>query len=128
MADTIELIIPDIGDFDEAEVIEVLSEPGDTVAAEQSLITLESDKATMEVPSDYAGTVREVLVKVGDKVGQGTLIARLEPAADQPPDTTPQEKATQPVITEQPKGGEMEEEPAPSKPPPVSPFGIKDRR
>ncbi|HEX5514071.1 MAG TPA: biotin/lipoyl-containing protein, partial [Gammaproteobacteria bacterium] len=75
MADTIELKVPDIGDFDEVAVIEVLIQPGDSVAVEQSLVTLESDKATMEVPSSQAGTIREVKVKVGDKVSQGDLLA-----------------------------------------------------
>lgn len=77
----IEVKVPDIGDFNEVEVIEVLVKAGDTIEAEQSLITLESDKATMEVPSDKAGTVKEVRIKVGDKVGEGTVIAVLEAAA-----------------------------------------------
>ncbi|MCS6997723.1 MAG: biotin/lipoyl-binding protein, partial [Casimicrobiaceae bacterium] len=77
----VEIRVPDIGDFKDVEVIEVLVKPGDTVAKEQSLITLESDKATMEVPSPEAGTVRSVAVKVGDKVSQGSLILQLDPAA-----------------------------------------------
>jgi len=74
----LEVKVPDIGDFTDVPVIEVFVKPGDTVAAEDSLITLESDKATMDVPSPSAGTVKEVRVKVGDKVSQGTLIAMLE--------------------------------------------------
>src|SRR5688572_28211514 len=66
--------VPDIGDFKEVEVIEVLVKPGDTVAKEQSLITLESDKATMEIPSPSAGVVKELRIKVGDKVSKGTPI------------------------------------------------------
>src|SRR5882757_6486193 len=77
MAST-EVKVPDIGDFKEVEVIEVLVKPGDTVAKEQSLVTLESDKATMEIPSPGAGVVKEVKVKVGDKVAKGSAILVLE--------------------------------------------------
>src|SRR5207237_10868089 len=66
--------VPDIGDFKEVEVIEVLVKPGDSVAKEQSLITLESDKATMEIPSPTAGVVKELRIKVGDKVSKGAAI------------------------------------------------------
>jgi dihydrolipoamide dehydrogenase len=76
---TVEVRVPDIGDFKDVEVIEVLVKPGDTVAKEQSLITLESDKATMEIPSPQAGVVKSLAVKVGDKVSQGSLILHLEP-------------------------------------------------
>ncbi len=75
---TIEVKVPDIGDFKDVPVIEVLVKPGDKVQKEDSLVTLESDKATMEVPSTHAGTVKEVKVKIGDKVAQGALIAVLE--------------------------------------------------
>src|SRR5438309_9022055 len=77
---TIEIKVPDIGDFKDVPVIELLVRPGDAVQKEESLVTLESDKATMEVPSSHTGTVREVRVKVGDKVSQGTVIAVLETA------------------------------------------------
>lgn len=70
--------VPDIGDFDEVAVIEVLVKPGDTVKAEQSLITVESDKASMEIPSSHAGVVKELKVKLGDKVKQGTVVLVLE--------------------------------------------------
>jgi dihydrolipoamide dehydrogenase len=73
-----EVKVPDIGDFKEVEVIEVLVKPGDAVAKEQSLITLESDKATMEIPSPAAGKVAQLKVKVGDKVSQGSTILTLE--------------------------------------------------
>ncbi len=73
-----EVLVPDIGDFKQVEVIEVLVKPGDSIANEQSLITLESDKATMEIPSPDAGVVRELKVKVGDKVSQGTPILMLD--------------------------------------------------
>ncbi len=74
----VDVKVPDIGDFKDVPVIEVLVKPGDTVAADQSLITLESDKATMDVPSPVAGKVTDVIAKVGDKVAMGTLIARVE--------------------------------------------------
>jgi dihydrolipoamide dehydrogenase len=77
----IELKVPDIGDFKDVPVIEVLVKPGDTVAVEQSLVTLESDKATMEVPASHAGVIRELRVKVGDKVAEGSVIAVVEAVA-----------------------------------------------
>jgi dihydrolipoamide dehydrogenase len=79
-----EVRVPDIGDFKEVEVIEVLVKPGDAVSKEQSLITLESDKATMEIPSPAAGKVAELRVKVGDKVAKGSLILMLEGAPEKP--------------------------------------------
>ena len=89
-----EVKVPDIGDFTDVPVIEVLVSPGDTVAAEDPLIVLESDKASMDVPSPEAGTVGELLVKVGDKVSQGTPILTLEsdgqPAKEEEP---PKEEA-----------------------------------
>jgi pyruvate dehydrogenase E2 component (dihydrolipoamide acetyltransferase) len=77
----VDVRVPDIGDFKDVPVIEVLVKPGDVVKVDQSLITLESDKATMDVPSPVAGQVAEVVAKVGDKVSMGTLIARVESAA-----------------------------------------------
>ena len=77
-SDAITVPVPDIGDFKEVEVIEVLVKPGDAVTKEQSLITLESDKATMEIPSPGAGVVQSIKVKVGDKVAKGTPILVLE--------------------------------------------------
>ncbi|ABI55625.1 dihydrolipoyllysine-residue acetyltransferase [Alkalilimnicola ehrlichii MLHE-1] len=76
--EAVQVKVPDIGDFAEVDVIEVLVSPGDTVEQEQSLITLESDKASMEVPSSHAGVVKEVKVKVGDKVSEGDTVAVLE--------------------------------------------------
>ncbi|HVN33758.1 MAG TPA: biotin/lipoyl-containing protein, partial [Casimicrobiaceae bacterium] len=69
-----EVRVPDIGDFKEVPVIEVLVKAGDSVKAEEALVTLESDKATMEVPAPAGGRVAEVVVKVGDKVSEGSLI------------------------------------------------------
>ena len=82
MSNVIEIKVPDIGDFSEVEVIELLVAPGDTVKEEQSLITVESDKASMEIPSSASGVVKEISVKVGDKVAQGKVILTLE--AEQP--------------------------------------------
>ena len=76
----IEIKVPDIGDFKEVEVIELLVKAGDVVKAEQSLITVESDKASMEIPSSHAGIVKELKVKLGDKVAEGSLILMLEPS------------------------------------------------
>jgi pyruvate dehydrogenase E2 component (dihydrolipoamide acetyltransferase) len=76
----LEIQVPDIGDFDEVTVIELMVKPGDTVVADQSLITVESDKASMEIPSSHAGVVKSVLVKIGDKVKQGSLVVSLEVA------------------------------------------------
>ncbi|HSN20880.1 MAG TPA: 2-oxo acid dehydrogenase subunit E2, partial [Usitatibacter sp.] len=78
----IEVKVPDIGDFKDVPVIEVLVKPGDVVKKDDSLVTLESDKATMEVPAPGAGTVKELRVKVGDKVSEGTPILVLEAAAE----------------------------------------------
>ena len=80
MAKTIEIKVPDIGDFKEVGVIEVLVKPGDTVQKETSLITVESDKATMEIPSPAAGVVKEIKVKIGDKVAEGSLVLTLDEA------------------------------------------------
>ena len=84
MANAIEVKVPDIGDFKNIPVIEILVKPGDTVHAEDPLVTLESDKATMEVPSPAAGTVREIRIKVGDKVSEGALVLMLEASGDAP--------------------------------------------
>ncbi len=78
MAELIELKVPDIGDFDSVEIIEVLVAEGDSISAEQEVITIESDKAMMEIPSSLAGTIKEMKVKVGDKVSEGTVIALIE--------------------------------------------------
>ena len=80
MNDTVEIRVPDIGDFKDIDVIEVLVKPGDAVEKETSLITVESDKATMEIPSPAAGVVKELKLKIGDKVSEGTLIMLLDTA------------------------------------------------
>ena len=75
---SIEILVPDIGDFDEVTVIELMVKVGDTVRAEQSLITVESDKASMEIPSSHGGVVKEIKIKLGDKVKQGSVVVLLE--------------------------------------------------
>ncbi|MBI4123630.1 MAG: FAD-dependent oxidoreductase, partial [Betaproteobacteria bacterium] len=92
---SIEVKVPDIGEFKDVEVIEVLVKPGDAVAKEQSLITLESDKATMEIPSPGAGVVKELRIKTGDKVSQGSPILILDSAAAA--EKTPPKTATPPA-------------------------------
>ncbi len=78
----LEVKVPDIGDFDEVAVIEVLVKAGDTVKAEQSLITVESDKASMEIPSSAAGVIKEMKVKIGDKIKEGSIVLVLETAGE----------------------------------------------
>ena len=80
MGKIIEVKVPDIGDFKEIEVVEILVKPGDTIAKEASLVSLESDKATMEIPSPAAGVVKELKIKMGDKVAEGSLLLMLEVA------------------------------------------------
>ena len=80
MAQSVEVKVPDIGGFDDVPVIEVLVAEGDAVAKDQGLVTLESDKATMEVPSPVAGTIKSLKVKVGDSVSEGKVIAVVESA------------------------------------------------
>ena len=92
MSNTIEVKVPDIGDFKDIPVIEIMVKPGDHVSAEDPLLSLESDKATLEVPAPSAGTVKELRIKVGDKASKGTLILMLDAdaadAADAPAATT----------------------------------------
>jgi pyruvate dehydrogenase E2 component (dihydrolipoamide acetyltransferase) len=118
----VEVVVPDLGDFADVEVIEVLVKPGDTVTAEQGLITLETEKATMDIPSPAAGTLRELKVKVGDRVSTGSVIAVLETAAAG--DTRPEEDRT--VL--QPKLAKPAPDAAPSvaAPPPPRPIVVPE--
>jgi dihydrolipoamide dehydrogenase len=93
----INVTVPDIGDVKDVAVIELLVKPGDTVAKEQSLITVESDKASMEIPSSHAGVVKEIKVSLGDKVNQGTLVLTLESAEAAAPAPAPAAPAAAPV-------------------------------
>src|SRR5215210_2262727 len=74
----VEVKVPDIGDFKDVEIIELLVKPGDAVKVDQSLITVESDKASMEIPSSHAGVVKDLKVKIGDKVSEGSVVLALE--------------------------------------------------
>lgn len=101
-SETIEVAVPDIGEDGEVDVIDVLVSVGDTVEKEDGLITLETDKATMDVPSTHAGTIKEVFIKTGDKVKQGTLVVKLETsggssssAAEKPAEAPKQEESKQ---------------------------------
>jgi pyruvate dehydrogenase E2 component (dihydrolipoamide acetyltransferase) len=130
----IEVKVPDIGDFKDVPVIEVLVKPGDAVKKDDSLITLESDKATMEVPAPSAGTVKDIRVKVGDKVSEGVAILTMEGAGESKPPPTPaatktESPATKPTpsagtsrptagVAPAQAGGQL---PAPSAPAPAPP-------
>ena len=114
MASLIEVTVPDIGDFKNIPVIEVFVKPGDTVKAEDSLMTLESDKATMDVPSPAAGVVKEIVIKTGDRVSKGTRVLMLEPANVTTVTTAP---AAAPVAA--PSAPAPAVQPAPSKPMPA---------
>ncbi len=105
----VEVKVPDIGDFDEVAVIEIMVKPGDTIKAEQSLVTVESDKAAMEIPSSHAGVVKELRVKMGDKVKQGSVVLVLEAAS-----------AAQPSPQPSPASGRGSESPAIPTPSPAS--------
>jgi len=115
VSNTIEIKVPDIGDFDAVPVIEVLVAVGDSVQIEQSLITLESDKATMEVPSPQAGVIKELKLKVGDEVSQGDLVAVLE-LSEASADPAEDESDEQHADAEQPKAAEESAAPDKSEP------------
>ena len=121
MKSLIDVVVPDIGDFKDVEVIEVLVKPGDTVKPEQSLITVESDKASMEIPSSAGGVVKELKVKLGDKVSQGSAILVLESSAAgaTPP---PAERAAAPAA----KGSDAAAAPRPNAPAAAAPAGKAD--
>ena len=110
----LEVRVPNIGGFKDVGVVEVLVKPGDVVAADASLVTLESDKATMDVPSPAPGTVREVKVKLGDRVGEGSLVLLLEASASVPLAEAPASVTASPPAATPPP-------PTPSPPTPPSP-------
>ena len=110
MANTIELKVPDIGGHEGVPVIEVMVKAGDSVAKEQSLITLESDKATMEIPASASGVIKEMKLKVGDEVSEGAVIAILEVAGEAAPAPAPAAPAPSPAAAPAPAT------PAPAKP------------
>ncbi|RYF32754.1 MAG: dihydrolipoamide acetyltransferase, partial [Comamonadaceae bacterium] len=91
----VEVKVPDIGDFSEVAVIELLVKPGDTIKPEQSLLTVESDKASMEIPSSHGGVLKELRVKLGDNVKQGSVIAVIEAAEAAAPAPQPAPSKTE---------------------------------
>ena len=114
-----EILVPDIGDFNDVEVIEVLASPGDVINPEDSLISLESDKAAMEIPAPEGGVVKEVKVKVGDRVSQGSVILLIEPAEAA---NAPEAPAATPALAQEaPKAEAPKPAAAPSKPAPSAP-------
>lgn len=117
----IDIKVPDIGDFAEVGVIELLVQPGDTVTVDQSLITVESDKASMEIPSSHAGVVKELKVKLGDKVAEGSVILTLE-AAGEAAVAAPEVQAAsaQPASVSAPNASQSQSAPAPAAPAPVA--------
>ena len=121
-----DVLVPDIGSFDSVDVIDVLVKAGDSIAQEDPLITLESDKASMDIPAPFAGTVKEVKIKVGDKVSQGSLIftvetaeadAKTAPAKAEPEPTKPAAAPAKPAASAIPEPTR----PAPEPPKPIAP-------
>ena len=131
MANAIEVKVPDIGDFKNIPVIEVLVKPGDTIKKEDSLVTLESDKSTMDVPSPAAGVVKDVRLKVGDKVSAGALVLTLE-AGDAAPSqpaaavAAPVPAAPQPAKSAAPQPTEAKPAPAAAPAPAASPVVVDE--
>ena len=117
MAEIKTINLPDVGDFDEIEIIEILIAPKDEIQAEDSIIVLESDKATMEIPSPYAGNIQAIMVKVGDRIAEGTPIATIEVAGAS--------NGAEPPVTNVEKPAEVEapvvetQKPVASEPPPA---------
>ncbi len=120
----VEVKVPDIGDFKDVEIIEVLVKPGDTIKAEQSLVTVESDKASMEIPSSHAGVVKEMKVGLGDKISEGALLLMLETSDAAPAPAKPATDAPVPVSAPQSEPDTSNQDVTPSElaapaPPPV---------
>lgn len=125
MAELKKVLIPDIGDFKEVPVIEVLVKAGGVVQAEDSLVTLESDKATIEIPSPYSGLIKEVLIKAGDRVSQGSAVLTLEVSAGGQAEVSAQTSQTVAAHKEAPPQPQPEVKPvvnqAPQRMPPTAP-------
>jgi pyruvate dehydrogenase E2 component (dihydrolipoamide acetyltransferase) len=115
VANTIDVKVPDIGDFKDVPIIEILVKPGDTVKADDPLVSLESDKATMDVPSPSAGKIAEIVAKVGDKVAMGSLILRLEAAGDAPAAPAPKAEAAKAPAPEAKEAAAATPAPAPAE-------------
>jgi len=116
MAQQVEIKVPDIGDFKDVEVIELLVKPGDAIAKDQSLITVESDKASMEIPSSAAGIVKQLMVKLGDKVSKDSPLLVVDSDAQ----TAPAAK-TSPPAAEAGRAAPAPPKPAPAAPAPAAP-------
>ncbi len=119
MANLVEVKVPDIGDFADIPVIEILVKVGDTIKKEDSLVSLESDKATMEVPASHGGVVKEIRVKLGDKVSMGAVVAIVEEAAGAPVPVAPSTTATAATVTTESKPASIA--PAPKAAPMLAP-------
>ncbi len=138
MADVKDILVPDIGDFEDVEVIEIMVSPGDTISIEDPLVSLESDKAAMEIPSPQAGTIKEIKVSIGGKVSQGDLLVTMEVSAAQASAQEPaaaEEKAEQPEQAAPAPAAQVETAVTPattpvpasaSRPPPVAPSPIDE--
>ena len=118
MSDLIEIKIPDLGGADEVEIVEILVQPGDAVEQEQTLAVMESDKATMDLPASMAGTIQDVIIKVGDKVSQGSLVLMLKPgavdsAANEPSTEEKTAEEKQPEVKAEPVKEKTATKPAP---------------
>jgi len=118
-SEIIDVVVPDIGEEGEVDVIDVMVSVGDVIAEEDGLITLETDKATMDVPSSHAGTVKEVLIKIGDKVKQGSVVIKLETTSDAAPIAAPVETAAQAAPVEEKSAPAPMPQSAPAKAAPV---------
>ncbi|HEX5538924.1 MAG TPA: biotin/lipoyl-containing protein, partial [Methylophilaceae bacterium] len=122
---TKDVLVPDIGNFDSVDVIEVLVKAGDTIAKDDSLITLESDKASMDIPAPFAGTVKEVKMQVGDKAAQGMLILTVDTADGAAETAAP---AAKPAAEAKPAAAEIPADiPKPSRPAPEPPKPIQPK-
>jgi pyruvate dehydrogenase E2 component (dihydrolipoamide acetyltransferase) len=111
LANTEKILLPDVGDFDEIEIIEIIVSKGDTIEKDDSLITLESDKATMEIPSPYSGEIKSILVQVGDRISEGTEIAEIEVSDDsKDDDTKTDDSREEDSKDDDSKGGESKED------------------
>ncbi|MEE9337118.1 MAG: 2-oxo acid dehydrogenase subunit E2 [Methylococcaceae bacterium] len=117
MSELIEIKIPDLGGADEVEIVEILIQPGDAIEPEQTLAVMESDKATMDLPASMAGTIQEVIIKVGDKVSQDSLVAMLRPGAAE---SVTEEKVAEPTKTETKTEQVVEKKVEKKQPPPVA--------
>lgn len=118
-----EILVPDIGDFDDVEIIEVLVSKGDRIEAEDSLITVESDKASMEIPAPESGVVAEVKVRVGDRVSEGSLILILDPSAAEITPPPPREVKEEPAAAPAPEPAKQPQaQPEPPRPSPTATF------